>query len=206
VTTPDLAAPRAELRPTLPVPARAEPSPQPPTVAVAPDTAARDVAPAEEPAAPPPPPVPTIEHRIAPPPAAPRAAAPAPAAARSSSEIQELVVTSERRQDSRREVPAALLKRGSPAELALALRDAAGAGRIADLKALLARGVPVDAPDDEGETALMKAIQADQPAAAALLRRHRASVDLKNRAGVSARDMATAMDDAELNRALGLRR
>jgi uncharacterized protein YjgD (DUF1641 family) len=52
----------------------------------------------------------------------------------------------------------------------------------------------------------MKAVQANQPAAAALLRRHGADLDQKNRAGVSARDMAGAMDDPELNRALGLAR
>ena len=61
----------------------------------------------------------------------------------------------------------------------------------------------MDAPDDDGETALMKAVQANRPAAAALLRRHGASLDLENRAGVSATDMARAIDDPELNRALG---
>jgi hypothetical protein len=50
----------------------------------------------------------------------------------------------------------------------------------------------------------MKAIQARNPAAAALLLRHGASLDRTNRAGVSARDMAASIDDPELNRALGL--
>lgn len=93
---------------------------------------------------------------------------------------------------------------GSPADQASRLRAAAAAGRTAELAALLAAGVPVDAPDAEGETALMKSIQADQPAAAALLRRRGASLDHKNHAGDSARDMASAMDDPELDRALGL--
>ena len=50
----------------------------------------------------------------------------------------------------------------------------------------------------------MKAVQANHPAAAALLRRSGASLDLKNRAGVSARDMAAAIGDPELDRALSL--
>jgi hypothetical protein len=50
----------------------------------------------------------------------------------------------------------------------------------------------------------MKSIQADRPAVAALLRRHGASMERKNHAGESARDMATAKDDAALNQALGL--
>ena len=87
---------------------------------------------------------------------------------------------------------------------AASLRAAAAAGRTAEIDALLARGVLVDAPDETGETALMKSIAAGQREAAALLRRHGASLDQKNRAGVSARDMAVLKDDAELDRALGL--
>jgi ankyrin repeat protein len=86
------------------------------------------------------------------------------------------------------------------------LREAASAGRTADIEALLAEGVPADTPDDQGETALMKSIEAGQRDAAALLRRHGASLDVKNRAGVSARDMAAKKDDAELDQALGLTR
>jgi hypothetical protein len=52
----------------------------------------------------------------------------------------------------------------------------------------------------------MKSIQADQPAAAALLRRHGARLDRENHAGDSAKDMATAIGDAELDQALGLDR
>jgi hypothetical protein len=50
----------------------------------------------------------------------------------------------------------------------------------------------------------MESIQADHPAAAALLRRHGASLDRKNHAGERARDMAAAKGDAELNKAIGL--
>ena len=84
------------------------------------------------------------------------------------------------------------------------LRAAAAAGRTEEIEALLARGVAVDAPDADGDTALMKSIQADRPAVAALLRSHGASLDRANHAGDSARDMATAKGDAALNQALGL--
>jgi hypothetical protein len=84
------------------------------------------------------------------------------------------------------------------------LAAAAAAGRTAEVKTLLARGVPVDTPDTEGNTALMKSIRADQPATAALLRRHGASLDHRNHAGESARDMARTAADAKLDRALGL--
>ena len=92
----------------------------------------------------------------------------------------------------------------SPAAQTARLHAAAAAGRLAELETLLAQGAPVDAPDRAGETALMKSIQARNPAAAALLRRHGASLDRTNRRGVSARDMAASIDDPELNRALGL--
>jgi ankyrin repeat protein len=112
--------------------------------------------------------------------------------------VEELVVTAEKRVS----VPLSAIK--SPADRAARLREAAAGGRSAEMTAVLALGVPVDAADEDGETALMKAVQADQPAAAALLRRHGASLDRKNHAGASARDMAAAIGDAELNRALGL--
>ena len=91
-----------------------------------------------------------------------------------------------------------------PSDEAARLRAAAAGGRAAEVEALLAEGVPIDSPDADGQTALMKAIQADHPAAAALLRRHGASLDRKNHAGESARDMATAKGDAELDQAIGL--
>jgi hypothetical protein len=93
---------------------------------------------------------------------------------------------------------------GPQSDPAARLRTAASAGRSAEVEALLARGVPVDATDAEGNTALMKSIQADRPAVAALLRRHGASLDLTNRAGESAKDMAMAKGDAKLIRAIGL--
>jgi len=91
-----------------------------------------------------------------------------------------------------------------PANQAASLRAAAAAGRTAEVETLLVQGVPVDALDSDGNTALMKAAQADHPAAAALLRRHGASLDHQNNAGESARDMAMKIDDAALNQALGL--
>lgn len=84
------------------------------------------------------------------------------------------------------------------------LRAAAAAGRISDIEALLAEGAAIDVPDADGNTALMKSIQADRPAIAALLRRHGASLDRRNHAGESARDLARARADPALNRALGL--
>ena len=96
------------------------------------------------------------------------------------------------------------LSAASPSDPAAGLRAAAAAGRTAEIEVLLARGVPVDAPDAEGETALMKSIRAGQPAAAALLRRHGASLDLKNHVGERARDLAMAKNDPALNEALGL--
>jgi hypothetical protein len=89
-------------------------------------------------------------------------------------------------------------------ELGARLGAASAEGRTSDVKALLADGAPVDAPDDHGDTALMRSVRADKPAVAALLLRHGASLDRKNHAGVSARDMAKLVGDEKLNRALGL--
>jgi len=136
-------------------------------------------------------------------------AAPAPAAPQAPADSEALIVTGEaapppsaaraaRAESSMAQAPA------SPAVVAARLHAAAAAGRLADLTALLAQGTAVDAPDREGETALMKSILANHPAAAALLRRYGASLERTNRAGVSAREMAASIDDPELNRALGL--
>jgi len=84
------------------------------------------------------------------------------------------------------------------------LRAAAAAGRTDEVQELLNRQIPVDVADANGETALMKSIRADQPATAALLIRHGASLDKKNNAGLSARDLAAHINDPALNRALGL--
>jgi ankyrin repeat protein len=84
------------------------------------------------------------------------------------------------------------------------LRTAAAAGRTVEVQQLLDRQIPVDAADANGETALMKSIRADQPATATLLMRHGAGLDKKNNAGLSARDLATQINDPALNRALGL--
>ena len=93
---------------------------------------------------------------------------------------------------------------GAPVDQAANLRAAAAGGRTAEVQALLGQGVAVDAADAYGNTALMDGIQAGHPDVAAVLRRHGASLDRKNDAGQSARDMAAAKADAALNRALGL--
>jgi ankyrin repeat protein len=92
----------------------------------------------------------------------------------------------------------------APLDPAGRLRDAAAAGRAAEVKTLLTQGVPVDAAAANGRTPLMESIEADRPAIAALLRRHGASLDQRDQAGKSARDMAAAKGDAALNQALGL--
>jgi ankyrin repeat protein len=84
------------------------------------------------------------------------------------------------------------------------LRRAAAAGRTTEVQQLLDRHIPVDTADPKGETALMKSIRADQPETAALLIRHGASLDKKNNAGFSARDLAAQVNDPALNHALGL--
>jgi len=93
---------------------------------------------------------------------------------------------------------------GSTSDQAARLVAAAASGRIGEVKALLERGVPVDAIDADGETALMKSIRADQPAVATLLHARGADLDRENRAGESARDMAAAKADPGLDKALGL--
>jgi len=193
VTAPPPAAPAAAAQPppAAPTPERRS-EPVQSVAAPPPDAAFRtDVAPA--PAPPPPLPVPPVEHRIEeprPPPAPPPAAAPpavVKAQPRASNTIEEMVVTEPHRTPPER------------------LRAAAEGGRTGDIEALLVSGVDVDAADAAGETALMKAVQAEQPAAAALLRRHGASLKRKNHAGVSAQDMAAAIANPDVNRALGIK-
>ncbi|HEY2178480.1 MAG TPA: hypothetical protein VGH15_07850 [Caulobacteraceae bacterium] len=99
----------------------------------------------------------------------------------------------------RREAEATSSERGE------ALRGAAAAGRASDVETLLNRGVAVDAADESGDTALIKAVRSDRPAAARALRRAGASLDRRNRAGESARDLAGEKDDPALDRALGLK-
>jgi len=214
---PTAAAPQitAEESPSAPPPAAKAPAqatPRPSRAPAAQPLAPAPVfeAPASEPAAPPapapapppPPPLPIPQVARARPEALPpAAAAPSPAM---DGGLSELVVTGSRippGEARRVAAPAA-----SPDRLATRLRDAAARGRTAEVSALLRRGVPVDAPDDEGETALMKAVRGNHPDAAALLRRQGASLDLRSQAGQSARDLAASIGDAELDRALGLER
>jgi hypothetical protein len=152
---------------------------------------------------PPPAPAPSMERRLGAAPAQAPPRAEAPAASRS--RVEEVVVTGSRIPGSTQDAPLAAFSR-SAGEQAEKLRDAAAAGRTRELSVLLARDVPIDAADDDGETALMKSIQARQLDAAALLRRRGASLDLKNHEGRSARDMAADLADPKLNRALGLER
>ena len=102
------------------------------------------------------------------------------------------------------EAPVAAKSESAAADQAARLRAAAAAGKTAEVEGLLAAGVPIDAADANGDTALIRSIQADQPSVAAILHRHGASLDRENNAGQSARDIAKAKDDAELNQALGL--
>jgi hypothetical protein len=176
-----------------------------------------DIAAAPPPAAPPPPAV-SLSEAPAPPPAyrpvapqpsglaappptplQPRAAPPA-----AGNSIEEMIVTGEKRTQATAKAARVASPAPPPADPAARLRSAAALGRTAEVEALLASGAAVDAPDAEGDTALMKAIRADKPAVAALLRRYGASLDHKNRAGMSAKEIAAAVGDSELTRALGL--
>ena len=84
------------------------------------------------------------------------------------------------------------------------LSAAAAAGRTPEVEGLLAQGTPVDAPDADGDTALMKSVVAGRVKTAALLRGRGASLDRKNRAGLSVRDVAEALDKPDMNQALGV--
>jgi hypothetical protein len=210
---------------TAPVPAAAAPAPprtapatrpaappSPPTPSAAPSDrpeafgARRDSGPAaataeEAPLAPPsPPPPPAPVERPAPPPpaAAPPAlmAAPSPRAAGAA----------EMRGSSSDALEASGMARANalpPPDRGARLRAAAAAGRAADVEALLGQGASVDAPDANGDTALMRSTFADHPAIAALLRRHGANPDRRNHAGDSARAMAARSGDAALIDAVG---
>jgi hypothetical protein len=177
---------------------------RPPIAESAPAPPPADIAP------PPPLPLPPVEKPIAPP-AAALAAAPAPqpaAAAKAGGETQEtVVVTGSRVQRREYAAPAPVIAgalQSKATDGPVRLRAAAAAGRTAEIEALLAQGVPVDAADETGETALMKSVAAGQRDAAALLRRHGANLDQKSRAGVSARDLAADKADADLDQALDL--
>jgi hypothetical protein len=192
------------------------PPPHPELFPKAPAPSPLNISPVERPRAPapaPPPPPAVVEgDRIAEAPAA-KDAGRLPGGARDEpADAQSLAAPTARRASVRAlTAPPAAASPGAsepsarpPSDDPARLRAAAAAGRTAELEALLARGGAVDAPDADGETALMKSIQADHAAAAALLRRHGASLDRRNHAGVSARDMAAAIGDAELNQAVGL--
>ncbi|HEY4029737.1 MAG TPA: ankyrin repeat domain-containing protein [Caulobacteraceae bacterium] len=191
---------------------KAEPAkPAPPVVRIAPRP---PVAPPPDIAPPPPLPIPPVEKPFAsPPPPPPIAAAPAaPLAAQkpnafsseAAGKVQEDVVVTGTRQQRAASPNAGPVAVAPKLDGARSLREAAAAGRTKEIDALLALGVPVDAADDAGETALMKSVQNDYPDAVEILRRHGASLDRKNNAGKSARDMAKGLTDPDLAKALGL--
>jgi hypothetical protein len=208
-----LAPAKAPTRPVLPRLARPqiEAPPilyEPPPLAGGPERGAPDRAAEASRAAPP-----SDQARFAqraapaplpPPPQTAQAMSESGAAAKS----QELVVTAEKREAHLERVPVAVSAFTSSArdhaDPGARLRAAAAAGRTAEVQDLLRQGAPVDAPDAAGDTALMQSIQSDHAATAAALRRHGASLDHRNQAGESARDMAKALNDAKLDQAIGL--
>jgi hypothetical protein len=75
---------------------------------------------------------------------------------------------------------------------AAALREAAGRGDVAAVRALLEQGAPVDARDDRGAPALVRAAYGNHLDAAALLVRAGADVDLQDDTQQSAYLIATS--------------
>ncbi|HXV00941.1 MAG TPA: ankyrin repeat domain-containing protein [Caulobacteraceae bacterium] len=148
------------------------------------------------------------------PPSAVLAKPSAPAAASNSpdwrqNEARDEAVEGSATQAAKAAPPVAALARaerseGSSQDLGARLRAAAAAGRTGEVDILLAEGVAVDASDARGDTALMRSVRADRPGVAALLRRHGASLDRRNHAGESARNIAATRADAALSEALGL--
>ncbi len=191
------ASPNAARRTTPPRPVASMPPSAAPPVA-------QPEGPEPLPPLPPPPPPPPAAQAMAP----SRSAVLANTEREASDNTAELVVTGEKRQAHIERVPVAVSAFTSSArdqaDPGFRLRAAAAAGRTAEVQDLLRQGAPVDAPDAAGDTALMQSIQSDHPAAAAALRRHGASLDHRNQAGESARDMAKARNDAKLDQALGL--
>ena len=218
---PAIAPPQTRWEGRRRAPAAAPPAPRLVTKAAPEAPAAEVFASPPPPAAPPPPPSPAPAPAPPPPIADPAPAsliaglspapgrAPAPA---SQGTVGEVVVTGVRiaRRDFSSPLAVAAARSGpTPVAAVLSdpaarLRAAAAAGRIPEIERLLVAGAPIDAADAEGNTALMISIQLGRPEAAALLRRHGASLDQKNRAGLSARDMAISKGDPALLQAVGL--
>lgn len=156
------------------------------------------------PRAAPPPPV-----RIAPPPTVevppPLPLPPTPAPVRQS-EVPPAAALSEDKAALIAPAPAerSVARRAAAADedAASTLRRAAASGRTAEVEAALNRGVPVDAPDANGDTALMLSVRGGHVATAALLRRRGADTERVNRAGDSAAALATASGDPRLEEAL----
>lgn len=87
-------------------------------------------------------------------------------------------------------------------QAAVALRRAAAAGRTEEVEVALSRGAPVDAPDVNGDTALILSVRGAHTATAALLRSHGADPERKNLAGMSATALASGSGDAKLEDAV----
>lgn len=187
VPPPVIAAPAETVAP----PVRTEPSPRPrtPARAPAPLIVIED-------------PPPTIERRVEEAPPIPPMATTTPRPEEPG--LEEVVVSGSRIAPAPTRDIAARQVGLSP--IVRRLHAAASAGDLAELSAQLRRGASVDAADRDGETALMKSVQAGHAPAAALLRSHGASLDRANKAGLTARDMAARLDDPEMDRALGLDR
>ena len=207
-TPPTKAAPRVERPRPAPPPVTIAPSPAPPPAAQSVAAPTPRAFPTVEPAPPPPPPADSAASERAAPVQPANQPQPASGGVDNRDAMTQVVVTAEKRESPRRSVPVAISafagRARDVADPGARLRAAAAAGRTAEMEGLLEHGAAVDSPDAEGDTALMKSVQADRPAAAALLRRHGASLDQKNHAGESARDMASAKGDAALDQAIGL--
>jgi len=191
------AAPQLPVIPPLQLP---KPSPSP--LAAAPPPPAPPPPPPPPPSAPPPTAsaadtsqtITPSERRGRTPPAAPRIAEAAPRAA----QVSGSAGATDRNIADR---PAQVGK----ADPGAGLRAAAAAGRLADLRRLLALGAPVDASDDVGDTPLILAIRANHPDAAAILVRHGADLDHRDHAGDTPRNLVAGRGDAAMEKALRLR-
>lgn len=86
--------------------------------------------------------------------------------------------------------------------LATPLLDAAESGNVAEVTRLLDAGVPVDATDDEGETALIEASEEGHTEVVRLLLQRGASVNLADRDGETALHEAAEEGRTEVVRLL----
>jgi hypothetical protein len=90
----------------------------------------------------------------------------------------------------------------SPTPRETALLQAAGAGDVAKVRALLSAGADVEARDDRGETALLRAARAGSLAMVRDLIAAKASVDASDRNGLTPLIEATRVGQVDVVRAL----